>query len=97
MRTFSEGDRPRRDLTLLEVELDDDELAAIEGWRQANLFGSRADALRALVRLGLMSEIGRTYRSLMLENDGEEPAAAKSGTAQGQRDGRGNGHANGQG
>ncbi len=46
-----------------EVRLNDEELAAVEGWRQANMFASRADALRELVRLGLLSEIGRIYRA----------------------------------
>ncbi len=46
-----------------EVRLNDEELAAVEGWRQANMFGSRAEALRELVRLGLLSEIGRIYRA----------------------------------
>lgn len=47
---------------LVEVCLNRDELSAVEGWRQANDFMSREDAIRHLVRLGLLSEIGRIYK-----------------------------------
>lgn len=56
-----------------EVRLSEEELAAVEGWRQANMFASRADALRELVRLGLLSEIGRIYRAAT-GGDGERSA-----------------------
>lgn len=46
-----------------EVCLTDEEFAAVEGWRRANSYSNRAEALRALVRLGLLSEIGRVYRA----------------------------------
>ena len=55
-----------------EVRLNEEELAAVEGWRQANRYGSRAEALRALVRLGLLSEIGRIYRAATGGQGGEE-------------------------
>lgn len=47
---------------LVEVRLDQQELAAVDGWRQANDFSSREDAIRHLIRLGLLSEIGRIYQ-----------------------------------
>lgn len=59
--------------TRVEVVLDDEELAAVEGWRQANLFATRADALRALVRLGLITEVARTYRTVMTGQDRSAP------------------------
>lgn len=46
----------------VEVSLNRDELTAVEGWRQANDHMSREDAIRHLVRLGLLSEIGRIYK-----------------------------------
>lgn len=53
----------------LEVAFSDDELAAIEAWRQANDFDSQAIATRQLVRLGLLSEIGRVYRTIAPQDD----------------------------
>ena len=50
--------------TNAEVCLSDEEFAAVEGWRRANQYDCRAEALRALVRLGLLSEIGRVYRAV---------------------------------
>lgn len=47
---------------LVEVRLNQEELSAVEGWRQANDFESREDAMRHLIRLGLLSEIGRIYQ-----------------------------------
>jgi len=46
------------------VSLSDREMAALEGWRIANAMDSHADAVRQLVRRGLLEEIGRVYRSL---------------------------------
>ena len=57
-------------LTSVVIALDEEEVAAVEGWRQANLFTSQSDAVRALLRLGLVSEIARTYRSLTLPRNG---------------------------
>jgi len=51
-------------LVHLVVDLDSEELAVIEGWRQANLLSSQADAARALIQLGIMSEVSRTFRSV---------------------------------
>ena len=43
------------------VSLNDDELAAVEGWRVSNNLPSMADAVRELVRLGLLSEISKVH------------------------------------
>lgn len=45
-----------------EVLLDDEQLAAVEGWRSANLIPTRPEALRELVRLGLLSEIAKIHQ-----------------------------------
>lgn len=55
-----------------EVILTDEEIAAVEGWRRANRYDCRADALRALVRLGLLSEIGRVYRAVTRRPGGSD-------------------------
>lgn len=67
-------DQLHRRLTLLEVSLDEEELAAVEGWRQANMLTSQEDAVRALLKLALISEVARTYRSLF-----RDPAASENG------------------
>lgn len=47
---------------IVEVRFNEEEISAVEGWRQANDFSTREDAVRHLVRLGLLSEIGRIYQ-----------------------------------
>lgn len=37
------------------------ELSAVEGWKSANNIKSTTQALRELVRLGLLSEISQSY------------------------------------
>lgn len=54
--------RQTADSEPIEIPLSKEELAAVEGWRQANDFASRESAVRHLVRLGLLSEIGRIYQ-----------------------------------
>lgn len=49
---------------IVSVELSDEELAAVEGWRRANDLDSHSAAVRQLVRLGLLNEIGRIYQSV---------------------------------
>lgn len=44
------------------VALDHEELAAVEGWRAANLVASLPDAVRELVRIGLLSEIAKVQK-----------------------------------
>lgn len=46
----------------IEVVLNDEQFAALEGWRFANRVADRSEAVRELVRLGLLAEIGRVYR-----------------------------------
>lgn len=48
----------------IEVPLSNEEIAAIDGWRKTNGVSSRESAVRQLVRLGLLSEIGRIYQSV---------------------------------
>lgn len=58
------NESPEQPRTLIQVPLSEEELAAVEGWRIANKFSSREAAVRKLVRLGLLSEIGRLYQSV---------------------------------
>ncbi len=46
----------------VEVLLDDEQFAAVEGWRSANLIPTRPEALCELVRLGLLSEIAKIHQ-----------------------------------
>ena len=56
------GDQPTDILSeMVEVHISREELAAIDGWRQAHELDTREAALRQLVRLGLLSEIGRIF------------------------------------
>lgn len=43
------------------VILKSDELEAVEGWRSANNVNSIGQALRELVRIGLLSELAETH------------------------------------
>lgn len=44
------------------IILSDEEMAAVEGWRDARALSTKADAARQLIRLGLLNEIARIYR-----------------------------------
>ena len=44
------------------IDLDNEVLAALEGWRAANLVQSRSEAARELVRIGLLSEIAKVQK-----------------------------------
>jgi hypothetical protein len=46
------------------IVLTGEQAAAVEGWRVANHIDSQSEALRELVRIGLLSEIGRIYRMI---------------------------------
>lgn len=68
-RTQNDRNRSRDDLNVaqptmhsVEVLLDEEQLAAVEGWRSANLIPTRPEALRELVRLGLLSEIAKIHQ-----------------------------------
>lgn len=54
------------------VTLTGEQAAAVEGWRAANRLESQADAVRELVRIGLLTEIGRIYRRICRIRDNEE-------------------------
>lgn len=45
------------------VELSASELAAVEAWREANRIGNQREALRELIKYGLLGEIRRIYQS----------------------------------
>lgn len=49
---------PRR---VFSVRLNEEEMAAVEGWRQANNVPTVEEALRELVRLGLLGELSQAY------------------------------------
>ncbi|WP_161992678.1 hypothetical protein [Aureimonas leprariae] len=42
--------------------VNDDLIAAVEGWRRAHGIADQPEALGELVRLGLMSEVAKIYR-----------------------------------
>ena len=44
------------------VELSASELSAVEAWREANAIQDRTEALRELIKFGLLSEIRRVYQ-----------------------------------
>ena len=46
----------------VELWLNDEEAAAVDGWREANRIADYSDALREIIRLGLLSEIAKIYR-----------------------------------
>lgn len=52
------GDAP---LDHFSLSLNAEEAAAVEGWRSANKVSSTENALRELVRLGLLSELSQAY------------------------------------
>ena len=56
----------------IEINLNDEVLAAVEGWRQAHGLADQSEALSDLIVLGLMSEIGRIYR---LATGARDPSA----------------------
>lgn len=60
------------------VVLTGEQAAAVEGWRVANRIESQPDAVRELVRIGLLSEIGRIYRMISGGRDADEPLAEGS-------------------
>lgn len=49
------------------VALNDEQMAAVEGWRAAHGISDRPEALGQLIQLGLLSEIAKIYR-LVSEN-----------------------------
>ncbi len=57
------------------VTLNDEQLAAVEGWRTAHGIAAQSDALGELVRLGLLSEIAKIFR---LISDNRAPTTAQT-------------------
>lgn len=57
------------------VALNDEQMAAAEGWRSAHGIADQAEALGELIRLGLLSEIAKIYR---LVSDNRMPANGRS-------------------
>jgi len=55
------------------VTLNDEQLAAVEGWRTAHGIAAQSDALGELVRIGLLSEIAKIFR-LVSDNRASPPA-----------------------
>lgn len=58
----------------VEVTFTEEQYAALEGWRSANRVGDRSEAVRELVRLGLLAEIARVYRLVVGVADADEGA-----------------------
>ena len=57
-------EHPAQLTELITVPLNEEELAAVDGWMHANRVKSRPAAIRHLLRLGLLSEVGRIYQSV---------------------------------
>lgn len=51
------------------VQLSASELSAVEAWRNAKSIGSQAEALRELVKYGLLVEIRRIYERSERDRD----------------------------
>lgn len=58
--------------TEVRVTLSDEQMAAVDGWRAANRIADRSEAVRELVRLGLLGEIARVYQLVAKIRDGGE-------------------------
>lgn len=61
------------------VTMNDELIAAVEGWRSAHGLSEQSEALGELVRLGLMSEIAKIYR-LVADNRPADAEAGRSGS-----------------
>ena len=61
-----------------EVTLNDDELAAVGAWREANAILTTQEALQDLVQIGLLSEIRHIYIKSTAHN---HSIASKGATA----------------
>jgi len=59
-------------LRRVEVTFTEEQYAALEGWRSANRVGDRSEAVRELVRLGLLAEIARVYRLVVGVSDADD-------------------------
>lgn len=61
-----------RDQFQLSLPLDNEELAAVEAWRASNQIASLSDAVRELVRLGLLSEVAKVHSIVSAVRDSVE-------------------------
>lgn len=64
------------------VTLNDEQLAAVEGWRTAHGIAAQSDALSELVRIGLLAEIAKIFR--LVSDNRASPAAQACKTPDGQ-------------
>lgn len=53
--------------------VNDDLIAAVEGWRRAHGVAEQPEALGELVRLGLMSEVAKIYRLVCRDGQADDP------------------------
>ena len=58
------------------VALNDEQMAATEGWRTAHHIADQSEALGELIRIGLLSEIAKIYR---LVSDRRSPGRPRNG------------------
>lgn len=61
------------------ISMNDELIAAVEGWRSAHGLSEQSEALGELVRLGLMSEIAKIYR-LVADTRPTGPEAGRTGS-----------------
>lgn len=59
--------------------VDDDLIAAVEGWRRAHGVAEQPEALGELVRLGLMSEVAKIYRLVCQDGRSDDRIGGESG------------------
>ena len=84
LRMGLNGQPPRGQRHHAVVTLNDEQLAAVEGWRIAQGIPAQSDALGELVRLGLLSEIAKIFR-LVSENRAP-PSGSQGKNATGKAD-----------
>lgn len=60
---------PIFDQDTIAINLDKEEVAALEGWRVANNCDTTHQAVRVLLRLGLLSEIAKVYENVSTVRD----------------------------
>jgi len=71
---------------LVLVTLDDEQYAAMEGWRAARGIADQPEAIGELVRIGLLSEIARIYRFVNeVRQDASRPRVGERPARRGSR------------
>lgn len=82
------GERSRsRGGHLVLVSLNDEQYAAVEGWRAARGIDNQPEALGELVRIGLLSEIAKIFRFVTdlrsgSQDKGRERSTGRSNSAE---------------